>query len=224
LRKKGEAVLDAKYQGKKGSRAALYGDDSEEEEQDGEEDDEDIDSDEADGLDAELGALLDGGEDYESEEDEGGFEDLEGEDGAEGATFGPGGASAFASEEEEDDEEEEQVVKKPVKEQKARVSKDDRAMVKQLKQAASADVEKGRDVKKQLVRLSFFHPPHLSYLLTSFFLHPFPIPLAGLLRLPPLLPYRPSKSRPSRQLPPDSFLRPRRLSLLLCDPGRRGGS
>lgn len=147
LRKKGEAVLDAKYEGKKGSRAALYGDD----------DDEDIDSDEADGLDAELGALLDGGDDYESGEDEGSFEDLvTGEEaGGAGASYGPGGASAFASENE--DEEEDEEVTKPVqkKEQKARVSKDDRAMVKQLKQAANADVDKGRDVKKQLVRFSF---------------------------------------------------------------------
>lgn len=169
MRKKGEAVLDAKYEGKKGSRAALYGDDSEDE---GEDDDEDIDSDEADGLDAELGALLDGGEDYESSEGEGGdFEDLEGgEDG--GPSFGPGGASAFASEDDDDEEEqEEEEFKKPApvvaaKEKKAKVSKDDRAMVKQLKQAANADVEKGRDVKKQLVRL--FSSSLSLLLLTSF--------------------------------------------------------
>lgn len=43
LRKKGEAVYDAKYEGKKGSRKELYGADEDEEES---EDDEDLESDE----------------------------------------------------------------------------------------------------------------------------------------------------------------------------------
>ncbi|GAA6035689.1 hypothetical protein JCM8097_004972 [Rhodosporidiobolus ruineniae] len=149
LRKRGEAVLDAKYQGKKGSRAALYGDDDSDSEFefDNEEDEGSEDDDENDGMDAELQALMDGGEDYESDEDEGGFEDLE--------AGGEDGADDDEDEEDEDEEEEEEAPRsKKGKEAaalpKSRVSKDDRAMVKQLKQAANADVEKGRDVKKQL--------------------------------------------------------------------------
>ncbi|GAA5852333.1 hypothetical protein JCM8547_006742 [Rhodosporidiobolus lusitaniae] len=144
LRKKGEAVLDAKYEGKKGSRAALYGDDDESDASDDDEEDGD-----SEGMDAELNVLLNSGEDYESVGGEGGFEDLEADGDAEATSYGPGGAAAFDSEEDEEDEEEEEAPKKEVKKAPL-VSKDDRAMVKQLKQAASADVEKGRDVKKQL--------------------------------------------------------------------------
>ncbi|GAA5914592.1 hypothetical protein JCM6882_001212 [Rhodosporidiobolus microsporus] len=147
LRKRGQAVLDSKYEGKKGSRAALY--DFSDDEDEGSDEDED-------GMDEELAELLNGGEEDEDEdgegyESEGGdFEDLEGD----AATFGPGGAGDFADEDEEDSEEEEEEAPKKAapaaKESRVKVSKDDRAMVKQLKQAASADVEKGRDVKKQL--------------------------------------------------------------------------
>lgn len=52
--------------------------------------------------------------------------------------------------EEEEDVEEEEEVKKPSKKSTAK-QQDERVMMKELKQAASADVEKGRDVKKQLV-------------------------------------------------------------------------
>ncbi|GAA5841023.1 hypothetical protein JCM11251_006786 [Rhodosporidiobolus azoricus] len=156
LRKRGEAVLDSKYQGKKGSRADLYAFS----------DNEDEDEEDEAGMDKELAELLNGAEEDEDEEDEegegyesegGDFEDLEGEEDV--SAFKPGGAGDFADDdddeedEEEEDEEEDAPKKKAVpaaKESKVRVSKDDRAMVKQLKQAASADVEKGRDVKKQL--------------------------------------------------------------------------
>ena len=135
MRKKGEAVYDAKYAGKKGSRKDIYEAGSEEEEEgsEGSEDEE-----------------LDGFEDLEggSEEDEG-MEDDSGEE-----------------EEGEDEEEEDEEKEAPVKEKKEKKSssgksrttttdQDEKAMLKQLKQAASADVDKGRDVKKQLVRRAF---------------------------------------------------------------------
>lgn len=115
LRKKGEAVYDAKYAGKKGSRKELYGDESED-------DDEEMGSGESDQV-------------MDEDEDEDGFEDLEGE------------------EEEEEVVEEVKVkkVKKSSSKSKTSADQDEKAMMKQLKQAASADVDKGRDVKKQLV-------------------------------------------------------------------------
>ncbi|KPV74188.1 uncharacterized protein RHOBADRAFT_54041 [Rhodotorula graminis WP1] len=141
LRKRGEAVLDTKYDGKKGSRAALYGDDDEndEEEDEMEEDEE---------LDGELS-----GDDDSDEDEMGDFEDLEGE-----------GASDDDEEEEldedEDEDDEDASMAPPASTTRRSApaapagsnakTHDDRAMVKQLKQAASADVEKGRDVKKQL--------------------------------------------------------------------------
>lgn len=116
LRKKGEAVYDKKYEGKKGSRRELYGDDQSDEEM--------------------------------SEEE------LEGEASA----FPPSDEEEQDDDDEEDDEEEEApaLVVKPKKSSSRKAStttteQDEKAMMKQLKQAASADVEKGRDVKKQLV-------------------------------------------------------------------------
>lgn len=79
-------------------------------------------------------------EEMDDDVDEDGFEDLE----------------------EEDEEEEvvEEVKVKKVKKSSSSKSKtsadqDEKAMMKQLKQAASADVDKGRDVKKQLVSIPF---------------------------------------------------------------------
>ncbi|BGP17846.1 rRNA-processing protein bfr2 [Rhodosporidiobolus nylandii] len=151
LRKRGEAVLDPKYGGKKSSRAALYGDD--ESASGGEEDDVMASGSdgENDAMDAELAGLLDAGDDYESEEDAEGFEDLEA-----GSGSGEGEGEDDEDEEDSEDEEDEAPTQAAssaamgAKGEKPRISKDDRAMMKQLKQAASADVEKGRDVKKQL--------------------------------------------------------------------------
>ncbi|GJN90406.1 hypothetical protein Rhopal_003417-T1 [Rhodotorula paludigena] len=131
LRKKGEAVLDAKYGGTRGSRAKLYGAGDEDDEDDEEEEEEE--EDEASGVD-------------EDDDDEmGDFEDLEAGEGA----------SDDDDDQEEDDEdqdEEDEAPTPPAPKARSAAPKshDERAMVKQLRQAASADVEKGRDVKKQL--------------------------------------------------------------------------
>ncbi|GAA5981310.1 hypothetical protein JCM11641_005640 [Rhodosporidiobolus odoratus] len=153
LRKRGEAVLDPKYGGQKSSRAALYGAGSDDDDDGEEEDDE-----ERDGMDNELADLLDGGEqddeeDYESEGDAEGFEDLEAAPGSGGESDGAGDGLGDSEDDEDEEEEEEALTPPPVSAappKKVKVSKDDKAMIKQLKQAASADVEKGRDVKKQL--------------------------------------------------------------------------
>lgn len=139
LRKKGEAVYDDKYQGKKGSRKHLYGlQEKEEDSQVEEDDDEEMDD----------------------------FEDLEGD----------GQTSAFPPSDEDDQDgededipssaEEEQPPPQKVKKSsrsstksiKTTVEEDEKAMMKQMKQAASAEIDKGRDVKKQLVRtvVSYF--------------------------------------------------------------------
>lgn len=142
LRKKGEAVYDKKYEGKKGSRKELYDDEDDEDEESGD----DIGQAEGD-----------------SDEEMDDFEDLEGP-----------GESAFPEESEDDDDvddddeedededeeegEEEEVIA-PTKSKKTSSRKagtttkeqDEKAMMTQLKTAATADVEKGRDVKKQLV-------------------------------------------------------------------------
>lgn len=144
MRKKGEAVLDAKYDGKKGSRAAIFGGDedtaSEDEEEEGDlEDDEDEDDEMGSYEDLEAEEAGDSEDDDESESDE-----------------------EVDSEEDLDDDEEDAVPKRKASattgtSSRAKVQ-DERAMVSQLKQAASADVEKGRAVKKQLVRLLTFFP------------------------------------------------------------------
>lgn len=140
LRKRGEAVLDAKYDGKKGSRAALYGDgedDDEEEESPAEEDDE------LDGLGGE--------EDDEGEDDDdemGDFEDLEG--ASEGASEEEAASGEDEDEEEEDEEDDDAPMPPPSSTSRPSQPRSERAMVSQLQRAASADVEKGRDVKKQL--------------------------------------------------------------------------
>lgn len=129
--------MDAKYAGKKGSRKGMFegsGSESEDEEED------------------EDAGMMDD------------FEDLEGE---EGSAFA--GEGAFDDEEDEDDndeeedeeeEEEEEMPAPPPKKASSKSSgksrakeQDEKAMLSQLKQAASADVEKGRDVKKQLVSI-----------------------------------------------------------------------
>ncbi|GAA5889617.1 hypothetical protein JCM5296_002412 [Sporobolomyces johnsonii] len=120
LRKKGEAVLDTKYEGKKGSRKALYDDQS-----DGSDDDDDDEMQGQDGF---------SGEGSEEDEEMGDFEDLE-------------------AEQDDDDSEDEGDMPPPPPPKKSSATakqQDERAMMKQLKQAASADVDKGRDVKKQL--------------------------------------------------------------------------
>lgn len=129
LRKKGEANLDAKYDGKKGSRKALYNDDDDDDQDEGTDEDE------------EMG-------------DFGDFDDLENQSGEDD---GDDDEDSDGEEEEEDEEEseEEEVVAPAPKVKVSRAAKakaqDEKAMLSQLKQAASADVEKGRDVKKQLV-------------------------------------------------------------------------
>ncbi|GAA6017407.1 hypothetical protein JCM11491_006647 [Sporobolomyces phaffii] len=143
LRKKGEAIVDSKYEGKKASRQALYGSDDDDEEEDDE-----------DGDESERG---EGNQDEDEDEEvyEGEFADL----------LGPAGTDEDSNQEEDEDsdvqsegdededhdeeEEEEELAAKPAKKATAK-QQDERVMLKELKQAASADVEKGRDVKKQL--------------------------------------------------------------------------
>ncbi|BGP71782.1 Protein BFR2 [Rhodotorula toruloides] len=134
LRKKGEAVLDPKYEGKKGSRAALYADTDDEDE----------------GEEEEYGMNGFGEEDDEDEDEMGDFEDLEanGADEDDGSVDSDG---VDGAEDDEDDDEEDEAPARPARKVESRTKQqDERSMVSQLKQAASADVEKGRDVKKQL--------------------------------------------------------------------------
>ncbi|GAA5969419.1 hypothetical protein JCM8115_003242 [Rhodotorula mucilaginosa] len=138
LRKKGEAVLDAKYDGKKGSRAAIFG---------GQSDDSDEQEDEED---------LPSGDDEDGEDDDnemGSFEDLEGGEEEDGDSEEADDQDEDVDSEDENEEEEE--APRPKKSNVASSTnrakvQDERVMVSQLKQAASADVEKGRAVKKQL--------------------------------------------------------------------------
>lgn len=144
LRKKGEAIVDAKYAGRKGSRKALYGDDDDEEDSEGEDDD-----DEMEGEDEEMDDLM---------------AQLEGEgseDDSEEAFDGQDDEEISEEEEEEDEAPAPAPKKKSISGSGSSKAKEqnEKAMLSQLKQAASADVEKGRDVKKQLVRSGF---PRLS--------------------------------------------------------------
>ncbi|GAA5960784.1 hypothetical protein JCM3765_000815 [Sporobolomyces pararoseus] len=150
LRKKGEAIVDSKYEGKKASRKALYG---------SEDDEDDVDSD--DQVESEVERAE--GSDDEEEVYEGEFADLLGpagtdedsnqeEDDESQDEQSQAGQSEDENEDEEEEEEEEQeedLSKKSTKKATAK-QQDERVMMKELKQAASADVEKGRDVKKQL--------------------------------------------------------------------------
>ncbi|KAL8287556.1 hypothetical protein RQP46_003414 [Phenoliferia psychrophenolica] len=134
LRKKGEAVYDAKYAGKKSSRNDIFDAQSGSEDED---DDEDEDEEMGDFEDLEAG-LGESGEDSQAES----------------------GEEESGSEEEEEEEEAPAPVPKAKskkssksssgKERATTTEQDEKAMMSQLKQAASADVEKGRDVKKQL--------------------------------------------------------------------------
>jgi len=154
LRKKGEAIVDSKYGGKRASRNDLYGDDDSEEEDD--DDDSEIGQGSADEEDEEVyeGEFADllgpAGTDEESNQEEEQDSDAEDQDDEE------------EDEESEEEEVKEEEVKKPSKKSTAK-QQDEKVMMKELKQAASADVEKGRDVKKQLVShivqlgIHFFH-------------------------------------------------------------------
>lgn len=147
MRKKGEAIVDSKYEGKRASRSALYGNGSDEEEDDEDseidhgEDDEDQDDEVYEGEFADL--LGPAGTDEDSNQDE---EESEGE----GQDDEDEGSMEDDQDEEEIEEEEEEEEERPAKKTTAK-QQDERVMLKELKQAASADVEKGRDVKKQLV-------------------------------------------------------------------------
>ncbi|KAM0750874.1 TRAUB-domain-containing protein [Meredithblackwellia eburnea MCA 4105] len=149
LRRKGEASLDNKYDGKKSSRKALYDDDSESGAGSGDDDAQD------EGDFEDLEAIMNGGEEDFSDEDD--DEEIEGNSDSDkdDDEEDEEGDSESAS---EDDEEEEAAPRSQIKKSamsskggKSTTSEqDEKAMVSQLKQAASADVEKGRDVKKQL--------------------------------------------------------------------------
>lgn len=146
LRKRGEAVLDAKYDGKKGSRAAIFGGG-------------DSDDGPSDGSDAEMEAGEgETGSDEDDEDEMGDFEDLEAEEGddsdGDGSADEEDASGSDQEEEDEDDDKEEEVAAASRRAPSSSRTKqqDERTMVSQLKQAASADVEKGRAVKKQLVR------------------------------------------------------------------------
>ncbi|GAA5834627.1 hypothetical protein JCM3766R1_003622 [Sporobolomyces carnicolor] len=151
LRRKGEAIVDAKYEGKKSSRKALYGSDDDQSDED--EDDEEEES-QHDGSQGEP----DGDEDEEVYEGE--FADLLGPAGTDEDSMQEEGEDSQDDDDEsdEDDEEEQEeereeddaeLSKKSARKATAK-QQDERVMMKELKQAASADVEKGRDVKKQL--------------------------------------------------------------------------
>lgn len=135
LRKKGEAVVDAKYAGKKGSRNQLYG------------------NGDSDGEEQENSEASDEEQDEDEDEEMGDFEDLE-----DGEEDGSDDGEDDGEEQSDDEDDEEPKETAPVKKVLSRSSKhattkeqDEKAMMKQLKQAASADIDKGRDVKKQLV-------------------------------------------------------------------------
>lgn len=162
LRKKGEAVLDAKYDGKKGSRAAIFGGESDDgDEQEEEEDLPSGDDDDDDDNDDEMGS----------------FEDLEGGDDEDDDSEQDDQDQDVDSEDEDAEEAEEEEAPRPKKSKAASTNRakvqDERVMVSQLKQAASADVEKGRAVKKQLVRYGLLrrhermHPFDLVLILPS---------------------------------------------------------
>lgn len=175
LRKKGEAVLDPKYEGKKGSRAALYADTDDEDE--GEEEDHGMN-----GFDE---------EEDEDEDEMGDFEDLEANGaGSDDESIDSDGFDGEGGD--EDAETEDEAPARPARKVESRTKQqDERSMVSQLKQAATADVEKGRDVKKQLVRPSwrFFSRRELTFLLT------------GLLRLASRVPHQAAKGGRCRQPP-----------------------
>ncbi|GAA5933372.1 AATF family protein [Sporobolomyces koalae] len=153
LRKKGEAIVDAKYEGKRASRKALYGDDDDEEDEDddseGESGAEENNSDEEDEevYEGEFADLLGpAGSDEDSDQEEGDSEE-DGDSNDEDEDEQDDDDDEEEEEEEQEEEEEERA--KPAKKATAK-QQDERVMMKELKQAASADVEKGRDVKKQL--------------------------------------------------------------------------
>ncbi|KAK4049545.1 rRNA-processing protein bfr2 [Microbotryomycetes sp. JL201] len=144
LRRKNQAVVDPKYSGAVKSRKALYGD-----EDDDEEDDTDSNSEQgvkgfADsaGSDDEVEV-----EDEQDEEDKfGDFQDLEADDSRQDESEG----SEEESQSEDDERQELQQRNGLATTRPASKEQGEKAMIKQLRQAASADVEKGRDVKKQL--------------------------------------------------------------------------
>ncbi|GAA6049133.1 hypothetical protein JCM3770_003902 [Rhodotorula araucariae] len=127
LRPRREAVLDHKYDGAKASRAALYGDDDDELSA--------FDDLEASGDDSPSG--------------EGDFS--AGDDGNEAPGSTDEDEDADEDDDEDDDEDEAPTLPRTARARTTPAKpQDERAMVKQLRQAASADVDKGRDVKKQL--------------------------------------------------------------------------
>lgn len=168
-------MVDAKYAGKKGSRKALYDDDDEDEE-----DASDVDLEDEDEEMDDLMAQLEGNHSGSEEEEEG------------------EGHSEEVSEEEEE-EEEAPLPPVPAPKKKSSASskakeQNEKAMLSQLKQAASADVEKGRDVKKQLVRI-FSLSLSLSICLS---LSSRWRTLAEFIAEPSLPPFPPSRTRPHR--------------------------
>ena len=201
LRKKGQAVLDAKYDGKKGSRAAIFGGQSGDSDEGEEEEEEDLPSGDDD-------------DDKDDDDEMGSFEDLEGgEEDDDSVEEQDDQDEDVASEDEDEDEEEEEEEEAPrPKKSKAAPStnrakdQDERVMVSQLKQAASADVEKGRAVKKQLVRCEPLRRDErvCAHVLTEFLYYPSPLS-----RFPfpsPLLPTTRSRSRSRFEWPkPQAF-------------------
>ena len=166
----------------------------------------------------------------EDEDEMGDFEDLEGEEGSDDEDEE---LDEDEDEEAEEDEDEDASMGPPASTTRRSASAapaaarakahDDRTMVKQLKQAASADVEKGRDVKKQLVRplpsscsVSLARPyshadaPHL-HLSPLFLPSPHALLLAHpvVLRLAPRGAHQAPEGRRRRQPPPAAGLRRR---------------
>ena len=141
--------LGGRYAGVKSSRDELFGgkkaaldgsDDGSDEEDEGEDDeDEDADADED---------ALEDDEDLDEDEE---LAALEGEEsGSEGED--PTEDEEEASEGEDDEEEDAPVAKSIAKRSgKSSMEDDSRAMIQALKKASSADVEKGREVRRQLV-------------------------------------------------------------------------
>lgn len=136
LRKKGEAVYDAKYTGRKGSRKDLY------DVQD-EEDSEDEEMDDFEDLEGEPSAFPPSDEDDDNDDDDDEEDDVESEEEAVQIPTPKLKKSSRSS--------------STIKPRRTTVEEDEKAMMNQMKLAASSEIEKGRDVKKQLVRHFVVH-------------------------------------------------------------------
>lgn len=177
MRKKGEAVYDIKYQGKRASRKDLELESDQEDEQDEGEEEEESEEDEEDDdfEDLETSAFLDGAATgSDSQDDEEGNDNNDDDDDEEmpPPALIPSKKSSLSKKSSS---------RKSIESSSTTKEQDEQAMMSQLKTAASADVQKGRDVKKQLVRFQYSNVPTLDSSSTAdvlFIIYP----VQGLLR------------------------------------------